>query len=115
MEAGLEHLGRATARAVSAILAVVEPDRRSLATAHQVRRLAGEIGIERVSLVANKIRSEEELDFVRENAGDLPLAAHLPFEPGVRDADREGVPVFDAVPELLKGAAAIAEHVEESA
>jgi CO dehydrogenase maturation factor len=47
MEAGLEHLGRATASAVDAFVTVVEPGRRSLNTAQQIAMLAGHIGVKK--------------------------------------------------------------------
>lgn len=40
MEAGLEHLGRATAQGVDLMLIVVEPGRRAVDTAGNVRRMA---------------------------------------------------------------------------
>jgi len=43
MEAGVEHLGRATAGAVDAFLIVVEPGRRSLGTAQTIQCLAAAI------------------------------------------------------------------------
>ncbi|MCP4682715.1 MAG: AAA family ATPase, partial [Desulfobacterales bacterium] len=52
MEAGLEHLGRGTAGAVERLIVVVEPGRRSIETAHQVRKLAGDIGLGNLSFVA---------------------------------------------------------------
>ena len=56
MEAGLEHLGRASARGVDAMIAVVEPGMRSVQTATRSQRLAADIGIRRTFVVANKIR-----------------------------------------------------------
>ena len=40
MEAGIEHLGRSTAKAVDRLIVVVEPGRRSIDTAEHIRRLA---------------------------------------------------------------------------
>jgi len=115
MEAGLEHLGRATARAVTAIVAVVEPDRRSIATARQIERLAGEIGIVRVVLAANKVRSDAEIEFIRTNTGELPLIAILPYDVAVPQADRDGVAVFDAAPALAGRVREAAARLEEVA
>jgi CO dehydrogenase maturation factor len=44
MEAGIEHLGRATAQAVDKLIVVVEPGRRSIDTAEHIRRLAPKSG-----------------------------------------------------------------------
>ena len=45
MYAGVEHLGRATVDFVDAMLIVVEPTRRSLGTASQIKKLANDIGL----------------------------------------------------------------------
>ena len=56
MEAGIEHLGRATTRGVDRLIVVVEPGRRSIETAQHVRELAKDIGLTKVAVVGNKIR-----------------------------------------------------------
>lgn len=94
MEAGIEHLGRGTAEAVDVLIVVVEPGGRSIQTAHQVRRLATDIGIEDVVAVANKIRDAEDLAFVAQALGDIPLLGTLPHSESVRLADREGRPSY---------------------
>ena len=64
MYAGVEHLGRATVDFVDAMLVVVEPTRRSLGTAAQIRKLANDIGLMRLYVVGNTVRNEEELKFL---------------------------------------------------
>ena len=56
MEAGIEHLGRATAKAVDRLIVVVEPGRRSIDTAEHIRKLATEIGLNHIAVVGNKVR-----------------------------------------------------------
>ena len=65
MEAGLEHLGRATAMSVDQLIVVVEPGRRSVETAFQIRRLAGDIGVKKLNFVGNKIRTAKDEAFLR--------------------------------------------------
>ncbi|MBW1683357.1 MAG: AAA family ATPase [Deltaproteobacteria bacterium] len=65
MEAGLEHLGRGTAMAVDQLIVVVEPGRRSVETAFQVRKLAADIGVKRLAFVGNKIRGEKDREFLK--------------------------------------------------
>ncbi|MCU0644166.1 MAG: AAA family ATPase, partial [bacterium] len=48
MEAGIEHLGRGTARGVDAMIIVLEPGQRSIDSAQRVIRMAGEIGLKDV-------------------------------------------------------------------
>ncbi|MGY4706208.1 ATP-binding protein [Candidatus Bipolaricaulota sp. J31] len=91
LEAGVEHLGRATAQGVDTMLVVVEPDRRSLETAARIRGLAEEIGLVRVYAVGNKLRDEDDREFVRAHLPrGLPLLAALPFSPEIDRAARTG-------------------------
>ncbi len=107
MEAGVEHLGRGSASGVDAFLVVTEPSRRSLAVADEVVRLASELGIDRVLAVGNRIRSESDADYIREGC-TAPVIGMLPEDPAVLEADRLGVPVFDAAPRLVEAAHTIA-------
>src|SRR5919202_361906 len=68
-EASPEHLTRGTAMYADAMFAVVEPYYKSLETGRRMAALARDLGLERVALVANKIRDERELEAVREFAG----------------------------------------------
>ena len=56
MEAGLEHLGRGTTEGMDQFIVVIEPGARSVQTYRNVKRLAEELGVKKVRVVANKIR-----------------------------------------------------------
>jgi len=79
MEAGLEHFGRGTAQGVDLLLVVVEPDRNSTDTAGKIQKLAGQIGIKGVSIVANKIRDEEDEKFIRKELDKLKIIGYIPY------------------------------------
>jgi CO dehydrogenase maturation factor len=100
MYAGVEHLGRATVDFVDAMLVVVEPTRRSLGTAAQIKKLANDIGLKRLYLVGNKVRDEAESAFLVAETPNLPVLGFLPADLRVQEADRLGIPVYDHVPEL---------------
>ena len=102
MYAGVEHLGRATVDFVDAMLIVVEPTRRSLGTASQIKKLANDIGLTRLYLVGNKVRNQEEVGFLNAYSPDLPVLGFLPADLAVQEADRLGIPVYDHVPSLRK-------------
>ena len=106
MYAGVEHLGRATVDFVDAMLIVVEPTRRSLGTASQIKQLANDIGLTRCWLVGNKVRNEEEKLFLETETPGLPLLGILPADLGVQEADRLGIPVYEHVPALRQAAEA---------
>lgn len=113
MYAGVEHLGRATVDFVDAMIIVVEPTQRSLGTAAQIKDLSKDIGLNRLWLVGNKVRTEEEKDFLEKNSPALPLLGTLPMDLGVLDADRLGKPVYDHVPALFKASEEIAQTLME--
>ena len=58
MEAGLEHLGRGTTSGMDQFIVVIEPGARSVQTYKNVKRLAADLGVSQVRVVANKVRSE---------------------------------------------------------
>ncbi len=100
MYAGVEHLGRATVDFVDAMIIVVEPTRRSLGTARQIKKLANDIGLERLWLVGNKVRNEDESSFLEAESPGIPVLGFLPADMKVQEADRLGIPVYDHVPAL---------------
>jgi CO dehydrogenase maturation factor len=114
MYAGVEHLGRATVDFVDAMLVVVEPTRRSLGTAAQIKKLANDIGLKRLYLVGNKVRDEAEVAFLNAETPDLPVLGFLPADLKVQEADRLGIPVYDHVPALKTAAQNILASLENS-
>ncbi|MFC1891489.1 AAA family ATPase [Thermodesulfobacteriota bacterium] len=95
MEAGLEHLGRGTAMAVDRLIVVVEPGRRSIETAHHILKLAGDIGLKKLSFVGNKIRSEKDKEFFMKHMPDFDFLGFIPFASDIIEADLEGRPPFE--------------------
>jgi CO dehydrogenase maturation factor len=104
MYAGVEHLGRATVDFVDAMIVVVEPTRRSLGTAAQIKSLAADIGLTRLWLIGNKVRNQDEADFLQAETPGLPVLGILPADMAVQEADRLGLPVYDYVPSLRQAA-----------
>ncbi len=100
MYAGVEHLGRATVDFVDAMLVVAEPTRRSLGTARQIKKLANDIGLQRLYLVGNKVRNDEEVKFLEKETPEIPLIGCMPADLKVQEADRLGIPVYDHVESL---------------
>jgi CO dehydrogenase maturation factor len=113
MYAGVEHLGRATVDFVDAMLVVVEPTRRSLGTAKQIKKLANDIGLQRLYLVGNKVRNEEEAKFLEAESKDIPLIGYMPADLKVQEADRLGIPVYDHVESLKLATEQIKEKINQ--
>ncbi len=87
MAAGIEHLGRATARAVDKFIIVVEPGRKSVETALRIRQLARDIGVTSIAAVGNKVRSEVDRAFLRQNLPDFEFLGFIPYDPAITDAE----------------------------
>jgi len=101
MEAGLEHLGRATVMGIDALLVVVEPGLRSVATAGQTVKLARDIGLTSVFAVGNKVRTDAHRTFIKTRVTGLPLLGTLSYNDEIAAADLEGRPVYAAAPGLV--------------
>ena len=107
-EAGVENLGRATCQKIDALIVVVEPGRRSAQTAATIRRMAREIGIQKIFVVANKVRSPRDIQLLRQELpDDVPLLGTLSYNDDLMTADLEGRPVEDAPGQLFEEAQAI--------
>ncbi|MBI5897592.1 MAG: AAA family ATPase [Desulfobacterales bacterium] len=99
MEAGIEHLGRATASAVDKLIVVVEPGRRSIDTAEHIRKLAKEIRLTRIAVVANKIRSPKDEAFIRQHLSDFEILGFLPYGNELIEADLNGQSPYEVASE----------------
>jgi CO dehydrogenase maturation factor len=93
LEAGLEHLGRRSAHEVDAMLVVVDPSRASIETARRIRRLAGEIGVDRVLAVGNRVRGPADVEHLAAQLDGLALVGAIPYSDDVIEAERAGRPV----------------------
>ena len=101
MEAGLEHLGRGTAANMDQFIVVIEPGSRSVQTYRNVKRLAADLGVKRVRVVANKIRCAEDEDFIRSAIPAEDLLGLIHLNPEIMDADRKGLSPYDCSPSAL--------------
>lgn len=101
MAAGLEHLGRGTARRMDAMLVVLEPRMKSVDTVKRIMRLASEIEVKEVMAVGNKIMKEKDKEFLERKMKELgvPIVAYIPYDESVADADQEGIPTIDYAPD----------------
>jgi CO dehydrogenase maturation factor len=112
MEAGIEHLGRATTRGVDHLIVVVEPGRRSVETAQHVRQLANDLGLTKVAVVGNKVRGPEDEAFLKKNISDLPILGFLPYDDKVIEADLTGRPPYELSPTMLTAAQEIGKQLD---
>lgn len=102
MEAGLEHLGRGTAANMDQLIVVVEPGARSVQTYHNVKRLAADLGIKTVRVVANKIRDEGDEAFIRSAVPAEDFLGFIHYNSDIMDADRQGKSPYDFSPKAIE-------------
>lgn len=101
MEAGLEHLGRGTAANMDQFIVVIEPGARSVQTYRNVKRLAADLGVKRVRVVANKIRDNEDEGYIRSVIPAEDLLGCIRYNPQIIDADRQGKSPYDFSPAAI--------------
>jgi len=77
MEAGIEHLGRATAQSMDALIIVVDQSPWSIQTAHRVRKLAGDIGMKNVFAVANRLTESADVERIRRDLDGIALLGRV--------------------------------------
>ena len=102
MDAGMEHMGRGTAKAVDMFIIVVEPGQRSFHTARLIRNLAKDLGIMDCFIVGSKTRGAEDRDFISKSLSDFPVLGFIDFSTEIADADRFGKSVFESSPQAVK-------------
>lgn len=102
MEAGIEHLGRGTARAVDKLIVVVEPGRKSVDTAYRIRELAGDIGLKNIAIVGNKMQDEGDKVFLLTSLKGFDFLGFLSYDRGVVEADLARKPPFESSPQALR-------------
>ncbi len=98
MEAGVEHIGRATAAGVDALVIVTEAGSRSLETAVRIRELAADIGLEKkTAIILNKVRStgNDQRQRTAYLLPEVPVIGSIPFDDLFITCDESGTSLFD--------------------
>jgi len=111
MEAGIEHLGRATARAVDKMIIVVEPGKASIETAYRIRELAHDISLANLAVVANKIRGEQDREHLVAALPDFEFLGFIPYDQSVIEAGLGNFPISKASSEVIGQVQDIAAHL----
>ncbi len=102
MEAGLEHLGRGTAGCMDNFIVVVEPGARSIQTYRNVKKLASDLFVPSVRVVANKIRNPDDEKFIMENVPEEDFLGFIHYNAEIADADRQGKSPYDISPSAVE-------------
>jgi CO dehydrogenase maturation factor len=97
---------------VNRLIVVVEPGRRSIETAGHIKKLASEIGLDRVSLIGNKIRNQTDEAFLREHLAGFEFLGFLPYDEALIEADLNGVSPYDTRSAAVDVVEAIARRLQ---
>jgi CO dehydrogenase maturation factor len=92
LEAGVEHIGRGTARQVDALLIVADSNLKSLEIAKHIYDLASKAGMQHLYLVGNRVMNPTQEEAIRHFAeeNELPVLALIPFDTKITEADMLG-------------------------
>ena len=96
MAAGIEHLSRGTARAVDKLIVVVEPRRGSIETAYRIDKLARDIGLGSIALVANKVHNQSEREFITSRLKGFEFLGFIPYDQAMVQAEINNLPLIEA-------------------
>jgi CO dehydrogenase maturation factor len=93
LEAGVEHIGRGTARQVDALLIVADSNLKSLEIAKHIHDMAAVAGMKQLYLVGNRVMNEDQKMAIQKFAdkNGLTLLTFVPFDQKVIEADMLGV------------------------
>lgn len=103
MEAGVEHLGRATSRAVNALLVVVDAGSRSHYAAKKIKQLAADIGVTKILILGNRMAEGDE-EAMRKALEGFEFLGFFPEDNHVRESDRSAALPY---PDISKAPAAL--------
>jgi CO dehydrogenase maturation factor len=101
MEAGIEHLGRATASAVDRLIIIVEPGRRAVEAAQRINKLAHDINLRNIAVVGNKVHSPSEKEFLLSSLPGFEFLGFIPYDQALVDADLANQPLLDASRQII--------------
>ncbi|MHC1624497.1 MAG: ATP-binding protein [Methermicoccaceae archaeon] len=111
MEAGIEHLGRGTAKGFDVMVIVIENGMRSVQTAERIKSLSTEVGIKRHLAVLNKVRGDTHIVEKALEGLEIPLIGRIPFDETIAMADVEEKPPYLFETDAVKSIAMVKDEL----
>lgn len=81
LEAGVEHLGRGTAQHMDWLIVVTDANPAGIRTAQRIVPLAQGLGVPKIGIVANRIRTLIEAEYICNSLAGRPCLGAIPFDP----------------------------------
>ncbi len=98
LEAGVGNINRMAANAVDALFVIVEATPKSIEVGQRAMAVAAERNVAPVRVIANKIRSADDLRMIRDAFGGVDAVVVVPEDLEVLAADQRGRSVMDTRP-----------------
>lgn len=98
MEAGVGTITRMASDSFDRILLVSEPTIKSTEVAKRAKSIIGQARLGPILVVANKIRSEEDVAMIRHEV-DAAEVVVIPDDVAIAMADQDGLAPFDSAPD----------------
>jgi CO dehydrogenase maturation factor len=92
LEAGVEHIGRGTARQVDVLLVVADSNLKSLEIAKHIHEMAMVAGMQQIYLVGNRVMNEEQKAAIKTYADEngIEVLDYVPFDTNITESDMKG-------------------------
>jgi CO dehydrogenase maturation factor len=92
LEAGVEHIGRGTARQVDVLLIVADSNLKSLEIAKHIHDMAQEAGMKQLYLVGNRVMNDEQKAAIQSYAdkNGIQVLDFIPFDTKITESDMMG-------------------------
>ncbi len=93
LEAGVEHIGRGTARQVDALLIIADSNLKSLEIAKHIHDMASAAGMKQLFLVGNRVMNAEQKQAIQAFAdrNGIAVLGYVPWDQKIVEADMLGV------------------------
>jgi CO dehydrogenase maturation factor len=113
MEAGVEHLGRATVKGVDLMIVVIEPSNRSVGVAHRIIQMAADIDIENIKIVINRSNGPEDEQFIKDSFPNFEIFGVIPNSDTIRDNERNKKAVLNGLnPSIIQQYSQILDRIQ---
>jgi CO dehydrogenase maturation factor len=113
MDAGVENLGRGTAKGVDAFVIIVEPGQRSFQTARAIDNLSRDMGVNKCYIVGSKCHSDKDKKFIIKSLPEFEMLGFVNFHNEIAEADRLGENVFEMAPQAVSEIIQIKNRLEQ--
>ena len=96
LEAGVEHIGRGTAKEVDALIIVADSNLKSLEIAKHIKDMAQAAGMQQLFLVGNRVMNDAQKEAIQGFAdkNGLALLSLIPFDTKITESDMMGQTPF---------------------